>query len=1144
MFTDNVKNKPFETVQQLCNKVLVGNKNTIPSAASLTLASTLPSTSNTVSDSVAGKGRKANKSSNSITSDDFGFASLASVSKKSNSICTSYSSDAALNLITKDSAGTSSTLSSIYAKNEPLVSLSGASSQGHWKSYKSTHPIGSRKASESVVTYHEPMFQSVANSLFENQKNLVLGKRKVDEEKLKAAAQKEKEISKTLNESESVECKKAKMSSPMDTMDSRVNKKKKCSIENIIERIRTEKTVSRGSIPNISDSTQPVETKTGTNLVQYKDSVLDNTKDSNVEDASVLSKAAKENLDSCTSKEVVKKFEENTAVDRRSISAGIKKCVENPTPMLTVCKTEPPEPSEIAVISSSVRTVDESICPAVNSVSDTVSGIETQFKKESDLEDCAYGLKDYKHYGSKKNVHTVKGARGANESPKKTKKSQKDESAPRSPSKKKVEACGDTSNKPGVDSPKMVKPRMKENMILSETSKSSELKEKKTEAKKIIKTNEKGKQEGKGKTNTDTGKTKLKVKPKKALDENQIKSNDINESTEINKGENIQTDKKVGKQGIAKGLKQVNKKEVKEKNVEKKSKISSLSEEEQDFSAKETCKKDTKDKADLKDLEGHQKGKRKKSDDDNSTDVLPKSKTKKSEPKIESKVKKKVNTDKMKDNEKKTSKGAIKRPRKNKLPIACRRVKREASLNASALVNILCESPRTHKLSDKRSKSDSDLVAKITSPHNLTACSVSISSADLVGDTMSTNVKDTAFTKVGSPVKSKSAEKGASENFSVFDKVKPVPVSTKQKTVKSPTAKRKVSFSDDSFDLVFEAVIQRSISETKGLDKKQDKDGRGRKKSDEKKYTKSKDSVKSKVKKAVKNTEKIKSKVKSEQVDKKFRLKKIKKAIKITASKSPVELAEKKRKASLARLERAKELLITKKRVSNDLSSDSSSKSSDSDSSSNVSEEIEPEEIDTEDTVDSDKSKELLKKERARKGALCRAARTHVLVESKTVVENAMPSPRWCECCQSTYYPSQPSQGAQVWRIKQLVDKGSSKSPEPIQSSSHHFISAHASCEVRPYASPSHMSVLESNPYVGPIVQHSHIQCSACSCGHSGMFPPSCQNCTLGGVMSCQRYGNAYSVTYPHSHGSYTHCGKYCSIIFLFNKIKLKASNV
>jgi hypothetical protein len=167
---------------------------------------------------------------------------------------------------------------------------------------------------------------------------------------------------------------------------------------------------------------------------------------------------------------------------------------------------------------------------------------------------------------------------------------------------------------------------------------------------------------------------------------------------------------------------------------------------------------------------------------------------------------------------------------------------------------------------------------------------------------------------------------------------------------------------------------------------------------------------------------------------------------------------------------------------------------------------------------------------KAKKGALCRSARTHVSVESKTVVENTMPSPRWCECCQSSYYPYQTTQGTQVWRIKHLVDKDSSKSPEPIQSSSNHFIAAHARCEVRPYASPSHVSMIESNPYVGQIMPHGHIQCSACSCGHSGVFHPGqCQNCTLGGVgnmLPCQRYGGTYSVTYPHTHGSYTHCGK------------------
>ncbi|WAR18762.1 BAHD1-like protein, partial [Mya arenaria] len=243
------------------------------------------------------------------------------------------------------------------------------------------------------------------------------------------------------------------------------------------------------------------------------------------------------------------------------------------------------------------------------------------------------------------------------------------------------------------------------------------------------------------------------------------------------------------------------------------------------------------------------------------------------------------------------------------------------------------------------------------------------------------------------------------------------------------------------------------------------------------------------------------------------------KAIKVTVAKSVEEKAEKKRKAALARLARAKELVKTKKKLSGEFVSDQSSGGSDSESLASENVDVEAEtSTDTDGNCENNQSK-------AKKGALFRAARTHVAVESKTVVENTMPSPRWCECCQSTYYPSQPSQNTQVWRIKQLVDKDTSNAPAQIQSSSNHFIAAHASCEVRPYSSPSHVSVLDSNPYVGQLVPHGRIQCSACSCGHSGMFHTSCQNCSLGGVLPCQRYGNTYSVTYPHSHGSYIHCG-------------------
>ncbi|XP_052273593.1 uncharacterized protein LOC127873695 isoform X2 [Dreissena polymorpha] len=421
--------------------------------------------------------------------------------------------------------------------------------------------------------------------------------------------------------------------------------------------------------------------------------------------------------------------------------------------------------------------------------------------------------------------------------------------------------------------------------------------------------------------------------------------------------------------------------------------------------------------------------------------------------------------------------------KKSKLSIACGRVKREASLNAATLVNILCEkAPRNIKLASKRSKSESDISK---TPDAKLLQTVSISDIGFAGNLLG---KERAFK---SPKITKSG-KILKDNLSKYG---------------SPT--RKVSFTDDIFDEVFEAVIQRGLIEGvyNNKESKKMKSSMSKQKHVSLIKTNTKSGEESLLRKR-KGTILEKTCVK----DKTLRLEKIRKAIKLTVNtRSPEEKEEVKRKASLARLARAKELLKTKKK----LSAEYSDKSVDSDSEFESSESSETVDVEGETSTDA----ETIQRSKAKKGALCRSARTHVSVESKSVVENTMPSPRWCECCQSTYYPSQPTHGTQVWRIKQLVDKGTSKSPEPIQTSSHHFIAAHASCEVRPYTSPSHVSMLDSGPYMGQIVPHSHIQCSAC---HSGIFHASCQNCPL---MSCQRYGNTYSVSYPHSHGSYIHCG-------------------
>ena len=1008
---DIASSKPYQTVQELCNKLLAGSKPVQTTGSSTSLGSV------SISQSLP-KSKKASTNKNAYSKDDFGFANLLAKPH-----IQGHNNDKPLNLVTKDCAG-----------KLPEAGVS--------NSYKSTHPIGSRRATESVITYHEPMLQSVANSIFKNKQNVNFGKRKMDEDKSKS-------------EPGTPDQKKTKLhTSPPSMADPKVNKKKKCSIENIIERIRTEKTVSRGSpggngIGENGQNTQlDVESDSATNSVQYENKTKAaaevDIKNEHIEGSHGNVSAAND---------VKAEKEENKAMQQNVVQGTGRTKIDDAEcgkANEAVCKIEPSDDYGVKVVE---RTMAEKTnsgsfdCKMSNgstktskaSANSDVIGSENKEFPDDATKDASKNTGENK----KKKIGQNEAGKAVKKKPNENVKAQEEQRGAKKTKAKEESQDGNESK--GVK---------KKTCGLSDEQKKVQNKDvKKAKVKNDEKSNEQKKEDAK--------QTSSKKPNKKETDTNE-------------------------------------KKKVVKKEIEKKG------------------KKDTKEtNNDEKNSGSVAKGKRKLSDVEKSgaANESQGKKTKLEKATDSGKKKTKGKTDEDK------SKTGVKN-QKNKLPIACRRVKREASLNAATFVNILCESPRTAKLGDKRSKSDSDL--KLSPHKNLPTVSVSVSNLDLLDGTESVSLKDGLFTKVNSAIKVKawSAKVDARKNSQSEEVKSP----GKPKMIKSLNLKRKVSFSDESFDTVFDAVIQRSVKEAKApvAKKLKDKDTKLGKKNVDGKQKKGENAI------SKKNTSKecIKQNKKSEKMDKKFRLKKIKKAIKLTASKSPDEMAEKKRKASLARLERAKELLKTKKRISDEFSSDES-KSSDSESvsTSNISDDTE-----SEVTVDSDKGNDLSKKDRAKKGSLCRAARTHVLVESKTVVENAMPSPRWCECCQSTYYPNQPSQGAQVWRIKHLVDKGSSKSPEPIQTSSHHFISAHASNEVRPYASPSHMSVIESNPYVSQIMPHGHIQCSACSCGHSGLYhTTSCQNCTLSGVgnlMSCQRYGNPYSVTYPHSHGSYTHCGK------------------
>ncbi|XP_052768350.1 serine-rich adhesin for platelets-like isoform X2 [Mya arenaria] len=892
--------------------------------------------------------------------------------------------------------------------------------------YKASHPIGSRKVTENVITYHESMFQSVANRLFENQKNLMMGKRKADDLSMSAF-------------SETKKVKTSPGSSPAATPPSmKSTSKKKSSIENIIERIRTEKTMSRGGHSGAARSL--VLDTAGPDLPQFSET-----------DTSSLVK--KENKGNEFPSSAIQS-------DSEPIDLSVKCPKENKCPQ-TESKDFNAQSENASEDTSIICLKDEKqdleitagCAPAVPKVKDT------------DILMVNLGSKKMKKSNDAPAVPKVKDTDilMVNLGSKKMKKSNDEtETKPKSPSKT------DDSHK-GVSTVRIQK-IPKQCLNKSETDKTNKEKKKPIYMKQADDTEKK---EPSIKQLDDTEKKKSSMKQ---VDEKEKKISGMKQADDKEKGKTSvkQEDDKEKKRY---GIKQVEDKEKK----------------------KSSIKQEDNQKNEQEQIGGGAKMEKQQS----------KSAMKKEEQQCIKRIKSTVKKYKKNQSPEEKKAAKIMRQRKNKLPIACRRTKREASLNAATLVNILCEkAPRTPKL-EKRSKSDSDI--KMSPAEKRLFPSVSISDIGFTenvqgksSDAVFTDTKKDGLNSSKFYSKPKSGSTGSVESFKV-------PVSPTKKEI-SPKKKR--SASADDFESVFQSVIRRSIRETEGNVSSR---GRKPKSFNEKKSVKN-SMVKNKRELSI-ESKSSKAKLMSFTEVKKKSINKIKKAIKVTVAKSVEEKAEKKRKAALARLARAKELVKTKKKLSGEFVSDQSSGGSDSESLASENVDVEAEtSTDTDGNCENNQSK-------AKKGALFRAARTHVAVESKTVVENTMPSPRWCECCQSTYYPSQPSQNTQVWRIKQLVDKDTSNAPAQIQSSSNHFIAAHASCEVRPYSSPSHVSVLDSNPYVGQLVPHGRIQCSACSCGHSGMFHTSCQNCSLGGVLPCQRYGNTYSVTYPHSHGSYIHCG-------------------
>ena len=967
---------------------------TSTSSSQSSSASVKPSSSSNLPDSTLTPATTVSKPSALSTSATqlSGDRLLSQESSLSNPLVKQKSDDVKLSGVTSTDLKQKCTGKDIDSHNATETSLAKSST-----CYKSSHPIGSRKVTENVITYEEPMFQYVANTLFENQKNQMMGKRKLEESKT----------------SSSPDIKKAKTSPISLPLSSPVSKsppllpkssgKKKCSIENIIERIRTEKTVSRSvsgdcvSVVRSLDLDNVGNDQKGTNITQQgARSIADNTERPST---SILPHEIK-------------------------IEIGTSAIDNDSEPLNLTVKADKREKAEV----SEAEVVEKGSVKKVQNMTDNLASVFKDSAEKVDKNDM--------------NVNQITEENKTESSDKVTNSVNNKEKNVHKKSKAKVNHLnGDEKNQEKTTKEK-----------ISLKNEKTEKKSNDTSSKKLLKTT---------KTQDECGNKSELISSNKTKDKSPVKVKDT----------------------VPTKLKHKTPAKVKEKAKESSNNVKTPKLKKEIGEDKETTCKDSKSAS-----------------------------VKKSPKKVPSPDTKKT--------------GKVTKQRKNKMPIACRRVKREASLNAAAFVNIMCEKQYKSPKLEKRSKSDSDLRTKPVEQTLGGSLSQSVSDISKVEhdtdrDCENVFLESNTVTPKKFYSKSKSCSSAQADTFKV-------PISPKEKSV----TKKKQSVGDDEFESLVQAVIRRSIRETEG------KGPRGRPKALTKNTSvESLNKAKRESLFLTKVKKKLDSNVKKEAVEK------IKKALKLTVNKANDEKEDKKRKAAQARIARAKELLKTKKRMSGDFAEDkSSSRSSSSDSESSSSDENVDVEADT--STDNDSSHtDSDSKARNKKGALCRAARTNISVESKTVVENAMPSPRWCECCQSTYYPSQPTHSAQVWRIKQLVDKDSSKSPETIQSSSHHFIAAHASSEVRPYASPSHVSMIDSGPYMSQIgtqigtqiVPHGHIQCSACSCGHSGMFHTSCQNCSCG-VLPCQRYGNTYSVTFPHSHGSYIHCGKSKKTLHWINK--------
>ena len=288
-------------------------------------------------------------------------------------------------------------------------------------------------------------------------------------------------------------------------------------------------------------------------------------------------------------------------------------------------------------------------------------------------------------------------------------------------------------------------------------------------------------------------------------------------------------------------------------------------------------------------------------------------------------------------------------------------------------------------------------------------------------------------------------------------------------------------------------------------------------------------------------------------------------------NRSPEEIAEKKRKANLARLKKAKEILKQGKIRSMKSGTDKNEKKLLNMKLSKLSvilkrkqkKEENKEQVKSQKNTlirQKGKSKDQIKQIQKEKQQInqprkpkkeeketFRSARTH-MESPKRVIRRSS-----CQCCQSYYQ----NQGTSFWSNRNVVNRGSysqdpcprssysqetfpsnvvnrqSYNPEPCPGPSSE-LPASPTVDIHPYSSPTHVPMVDNNPYLGQLVPTHYPQCNSCTCVHGALCSAPCPQCAIGGVplLTChhQGYSNTYPVTFPHSHGTFSHtCGKNCS---------------